>query len=210
VHTNARVSSESTDPAQIYFQATITKVRDKTSKLDEAFHVKEIIGGVIQFDDTRPDLDSDPNLGHYEFNSAQAKIDLAINKRIIRSNYGSVDIAIDLVNDARQGDLHDSCSLLSLKIEDIFPGVIINKIQIILEDDSATNLSSDRLQGAYPFLADWQTKPIFKIHCKGWGIDATITSFSDGTNVIKQTQKKMGKKQINRPIEREKLKLSGS
>jgi hypothetical protein len=208
--TNVRVSSESADPVRIYFQAIITKVRDKKSKLEETIQVKETIDGVILYDDTSIDLDPDLNLGHYMFDAAQSRIDMAINDRIIRSSYASVDIAIDLINDDRQGDLHDACSLLSLNNEDILPGVKINNIEIILEDDTATNLSSDKLHGTSPFLANWQTKHVIKIQGKGWGIDATITSFSDGKNVVKQTQKKMGKKQIKQPIERGKHNLSGS
>jgi hypothetical protein len=161
-------------------EAVVTDVADPNGVLAGAVAAGASVQGEYVYDETVPDVHSQPGVGRYVFRDPPAAVALVIGDLWFRSNTADVNLTIKLVDDKQSSTITDTYEVKSVSNLDVLPGVGVVNITISLEDTSATALGSDALLDAPKGLAPWTSAELTITGADGWTITAALTSATPG------------------------------
>jgi len=160
----------------IEITAEVDSVLDGAGLLEGRINVGDIITGTYTYDSDTPDSSFEATIGHYWHSASPCGISLTVGGFDFRTNPDEVLFLMSILNNTRLGtDVYVVSSYHNLRLSN---GVFIEYISWLLEDPTATALSSDALPTTPPVLDDWQLNYLrFGDLRPGYfGIEAHVTS----------------------------------
>lgn len=175
------ISILGTLPAQadlitIAITAEVDSVLDGAGLLEGRINPGDIITGTYTYDSDTPDSSPSPNIGHYWHYAPPAGISLTVGGFDFRTNPDDVLFLMSILDNTQLGaDVYAVSSYHNVRLSN---GVLIEYISWLLEDLTASALSSDALPTTPPVLDDWQLNYLRLGDQRegSFGIEAHVTS----------------------------------
>jgi hypothetical protein len=163
------------DLITIEFNGTVTAVTDPSSYLTGEISVGDPLFGQFVYDETAPDEHPKPDVGRYRFRESPCMVTVNAGRLFFASDPATVDMTIKLADNKNKKTPKDQYEVKSTSNRDALPGVGVASIEISLEDETATALSSDALAGQRPDAATWlPTRRLTITGIDGWTVEANI------------------------------------
>jgi hypothetical protein len=149
------------EPVVIAITADVALVDDRSSLLDSAVNVGDIITGTYVYESTTLDTNSLPTVGVYQHSTAPFGITLNVGGLEFRTDPANVNFLVEIVNDHGESpsdnyQLISYLNLFDVSAPESAPGrPAENYISWQLDNPTATALSSEALPTVPPTLADW-------------------------------------------------------
>jgi hypothetical protein len=131
----------------------VTYVDERSSELQNLFHVGDAVTGRYLYDTETPDTNPFPAVGGYVYSGLPYGIFLNVGGIDIQSSPNSADFLISVANNHTGADFY---AVISYKNLPLLNGLPVWLISWQLDDYSQTALSSTRIPETPPILEDWE------------------------------------------------------
>jgi hypothetical protein len=174
VLTLVTLATSSATDVKVYFVATITLIDDGLCMCipDDSISVGDTLTGFYLYDSDTPDSDPSGDVGQYLHNASPYSIEVHHARYSFGTDPTNVDLRIRLAD-----GIPDQYQVKSWSnLPDPFLGPPVRKIELWLQDNSGTALSSPTLPVSAPDLHKWPNIHLLAIDGDGldWLIDANV------------------------------------